>query len=222
MILYSYFRSSAAYRVRIALNLKNIQAEYRFVHLVQGGGHQHSLEYRMLNPQGRVPFLIDSLIGANEASEVRLAQSWAILEYLEETHPSPALLPQDPAGRARVRSIAQTIVADMQPLQNLSVTQYLERQLAIDEPRRGAWVTHFNELGLTVLETNLAREAATGRFCHGDAPTLADCCLVPQLFAARRFGVDLRPFPTLVRIDAECQTLEAFQRAAPASQPDAE
>jgi maleylpyruvate isomerase len=218
VILYSYFRSSAAYRVRIAMGLKGLTPEFRFVHLVKAGGHQHSLEYRQLNPQGRVPFLID---GAG-TDEVRLSQSMAIIEYLDETHPEPPLLPRDAVGRARVRSIALTLVADIQPLQNLTVTQYLERQLAVDEPRRSAWVVHFNELGLTALETRLAREPATGRYCHGDAPTLADCCLVPQLFAARRFGVDLAPFPTLTRIDAECQKLPAFQAAAPAAQPDAE
>lgn len=218
MILYSYFRSSATYRVRIALELKGLKPELRFVHLVKAGGHQHSLEYRALNPQGRVPFLID----ATPAGEVRLGQSMAIMEYLEETHPEPPLLPRDPAGRARVRSIALAFVADMQPLQNLSVTQYLERQLAVEEARRSAWLVHWNEVGLAALETSLSRDPATGRFCHGDQPTLADCCLVPQLFAARRFGVDLAPFPTLTRIDAECQKHPAFQAAAPASQPDAE
>ena len=130
MILYSYFRSSATYRVRIALNLKGLVPELRFVHLVKAGGHQHSLEYRALNPQGRVPFLIDG--------EVRLGQSMAIMEYLEETHPEPPLLPRDAAGRARVRSIALAFVADLQPLQNLTVTQYLERQLAVEEPKRKA------------------------------------------------------------------------------------
>jgi maleylpyruvate isomerase len=218
MILYTYFRSSAAYRVRIAMALKGLAPELRFVHLVKGGGHQHSLEYRTLNPQGRVPFLIDPA----PQGEVRLSQSMAIIEYLEETRPTPALLPPDPAGRARVRSIALTLVADVQPLQNLVVTQYLERQLAVEEAKRSAWVVHFNEIGLNALEVKLAREPDTGRFCHGDAPTLADCCLVPQLFAARRFGVDLAPFPTLTRIEAACQALEAFQRAAPAAQPDAE
>lgn len=218
MILYSYFRSSAAYRVRIALELKGLKPEKRFVHLVKAGGHQHSLEYRALNPQGRVPFLIDQ----TAQGEVRLSQSMAIIEYLEETHPEPALLPRDAAGRARVRALAQTVVADMQPLQNLVVTQYLERQLGVDEARRAAWIVHFNEAGLSALEAMLSRDSATGRFCHGDAPTIADCCLVPQLFSARRFGVDLKPFPTLTRIDAECQKLAAFQAAAPAAQPDAE
>jgi len=214
MILYSYFRSGAAYRVRIAMGLKGIAPELRFVHLTKAGGHQHSIEYRQLNPQGRVPFLIDD--------EVRLSQSMAIMEYLEETHPEPALLPRDAAGRGRVRSIALALVADIQPLQNLTVTQYLERQLAVEEAKRSSWIVHFNEIGLMALETKLAREPETGRFCHGDSPTLADCCLVPQLFSARRFGVDLKPFPTLTRIEAECQQLPAFQAAAPARQPDAE
>lgn len=214
MILYTYFRSSAAYRVRIACELKGLQPELRFVHLVKGGGHQHSLEYRALNPQGRVPFLIDG--------DLRLGQSLAIVEYLDETHPEPPLLPRDAAGRARVRSIALALAADVQPLQNLSVTQYLEKQFGADQARREAWVVHWITSGLTALETTLAREPATGRFCHGDAPTLADCCLVPQLFAARRFGVDPAGFPTLARIEAACQALPAFFRAAPAQQPDAE
>jgi len=214
VILYTYFRSSAAYRVRIACELKGLQPELRFVHLVKGGGHQHSLEYRALNPQGRVPFLIDG--------DLRLGQSLAIVEYLDETHPEPPLLPRDAAGRARVRSIALALAADVQPLQNLSVTQYLEKQFGADQARREAWVVHWITSGLTALETTLAREPATGRFCHGDAPTLADCCLVPQLFAARRFGVDPAGFPTLARIEAACQALPAFFRAAPAQQPDAE
>lgn len=214
MILYTYFRSSAAYRVRIALNLKGLQAEQRFVHLVKDGGQQRKADYLALNPQGRVPTLIDD--------GVTLTQSMAILEYLEETHPEPALLPRDAAARARVRSLALAIVADIQPLQNISVTQYLERELKLEQPARDAWVKHWIENGLSALETRLARDAETGRFCHGDTPGLADCCLVPQMFAARRFGADPARYPTLMRIDAACNTLPAFQAAAPAAQPDAE
>ena len=214
MILYTYFRSSAAYRVRIALGLKGLDPERRFVHLAKGGGQQHTPEYRAVNPQGRVPFLIDG--------EVKLSQSLAIIEYLDETHPLPALLPKAAAGRARVRQIALAIAADIQPLQNLSVTQRLEKELGVDQAGRDAWVRHWIEAGLTALETMLARDAATGRFCHGDAPTLADCCLVPQMFAARRFGAAVDRWPTLLRIDAECATLPAFAAAAPAAQPDAE
>lgn len=214
MILYTYFRSSAAYRVRIALALKGLRPELRFVHLVKGGGQQHSSEYRALNPQGRVPFLID---GAT-----KIGQSLAIIEYLDETQPQPPLLPRDAAGRARVRQIALAITADIQPLQNLSTTQYLERELGLDQSRRDAWVRHWIDAGLAALEATLAGDTATGRFCHGDQPTVADCCLVPQLFAARRFGADLARFPTLARIDAACTALPAFAAAAPAAQPDAE
>ena len=219
MILYTYFRSSAAYRVRIALGLKGLEPERRFVHLTKGGGQQHSPESRALNPPGRVPFLIDRVA---DGAEVKLSQSLAIIEYLEETHPQPPLLPQDAAGRARVRQIALAIAADIQPLQNLVVTQRLEREMGVDQAGRDAWVRHWIDTGLTALETMLARDAATGRFCHGDAPTLADCCLVPQMFAARRFGVAVERWPTLARIDAECAKLPAFAAAAPAAQPDAE
>ena len=219
MIVYSYFRSSAAYRVRIALALKGLTPEFRFVHLAKGGGQQHSPEYRAVNPQGRVPFLIDSLA---DGGEVKIGQSLAIIEYLDETQPQPPLLPRDAAGRARVRQIALAITADIQPLQNLSVTQRLEGQFGADQAQRDAWVRHWIETGLGALETALARDAATGRFCHGDQHTMADCCLVPQMFAARRFGADLARFPTLARIDATCTALAAFAAAAPAAQPDAE
>jgi maleylpyruvate isomerase len=214
MILYSYFRSSASYRVRIALGLKGLAFELRPVHLVKGGGQQHSAEYLALNPQGRVPFLLDG--------EVKLSQSLAIIEYLDETHPKPPLLPRDAVGRARVRQIAQVPAMDIQPLQNTSVTKRLETQFGASSEQRDAWVKHWIETGLGALEALLARDAATGRFCHGDAPTLADCCLVPQLFAARRFGADVAAWPTLARIDAACQALPAFAAAAPAAQPDAE
>ena len=219
MILYSYFRSSAAYRVRIALALKGLTPELRFVHLTKDGGQQHAPEFRALNPQGRVPFLVDRL---GDGTELRLGQSLAIIEYLDETHPQPALLPRDAGGRARVRQIALAIAADIQPLQNLSTTQRLESQLGADQTQRDAWVRHWIGNGLQALETLLAADMATGRFCHGDAPGMADCCLVPQLFAARRFGADLAKFPTLVRIDAACTALPAFAAAAPAAQPDAE
>ena len=219
MILYTYFRSSAAYRVRIALGLKGLEPEKHFVHLAKGGGQQHSPEYRALNPQGRVPFLIDRL---SDGSDVKLSQSLAIIEYLDETHPQPPLLPKDAAGRARVRQIALAIAADIQPLQNLAVTQRLEREMGVDQAGRDAWVRHWIDLGLSALETTLARDGATGRYCHGDAPTLADCCLVPQMFAARRFGAAIDRWPTLLRIDAECAKLPAFAAAAPAAQPDAE
>ena len=214
MILYTYWRSSAAFRVRIALNLKGLKPELRFVHLTRDGGQQHSVEYRGLNPQGRVPYLIDGSLGVGQSS--------AIIEYLEETHPEPPLLPRDAAGRARVRAIAALVACDIHPLQNLTVGKELETRFGADQAAKDAWVSRFIALGFGALETQLARDPATGRFCHGDAPTLADCMLVPQVLSARRFKLDLAPYPTLTRIDAECMKLAAFADAAPARQPDAE
>ncbi|WP_172198134.1 maleylacetoacetate isomerase [Niveibacterium sp. COAC-50] len=213
MKLYTYFRSSAAYRVRIALNLKGIVAEQLPVHLVRNGGEQKLPAYRALNPQGLVPALEDE--GA------LLTQSLAIMEYLEETHPRPALLPADAVGRARVRAIAQSIACEIHPLNNLRVLGYLGGELGLSDEQKHAWYQHWVCLGFEALERQLARDAATGRFCHGDTPTFADCCLVPQVFNARRFDIDLSPYPTLQRIDAHCATLEAFAAAAPARQADA-
>jgi maleylacetoacetate isomerase len=214
VILYTYWRSSAAFRARIALNLKGIRYEPKFVHLMRGGGEQHSAEYRAVNPQGRVPVLV------HEGRTI--VQSMAILEYLEETFPQPALLPADPAARARVRSIAQIIVSDVQPLQNTSVTQYLADVLRLDEAARAAWLKEWITRGMAAVEQLLAESAATGRFCHGDAPTLADCCLFPQVYSSRRFGVDPAQFPRVSRIAAECQSIQAFVEASPESQPDRE
>lgn len=213
MKLYTYFRSSAAYRVRIALNLKGIVAEQLPVHLVRNGGEQKLPAYRALNPQGLVPALEDE--GA------LLTQSLAIMEYLEETHPKPALLPADAVGRARVRAIAQSIACEIHPLNNLRVLGYLGGELGLSDEQKRTWYQHWVCLGFEALEQQLARDAATGRFCHGDTPTFADCCLVPQVFNARRFDIDLSPYPTLQRIDAHCATLEAFAAAAPARQADA-
>ena len=214
MELFTYFRSSAAFRVRIALNLKGLRAEPHFVHLVKDGGQQHKPEFRKVNPQGFVPALVDQ-------GQV-LTQSLAIIEYLEETHPNPPLLPKDALGRARVRSLALIIAADIHPLQNTRIMKYLEQELKQDEATRKRWIQRWITEGFTALEKKLAGDSATGEFCHGDTPTVADVLLVPQMFSSRRFGVDLEPFPTLRRIDEHCQLLRPFQDAAPAKQPDFE
>ena len=213
MKLYDYFRSSAAYRVRIALNLKGIAPERAFVHLRHGA--QRDAAYLDLNPQGLVPLVV------TDDGEM-VTQSLAIIEWLDETHPAPPLLPGTPLERARVRSLALTVACDIHPLNNLRVLQYLTGPLGASDGARDAWYAHWCEVGLGALETRLAREPATGRCCHGDAPTLADICLVPQLANARRVDLDLAPFPTLLAIEAACLALPAFAAAAPALQPDAE
>ena len=211
--LYTYFRSSAAHRVRIALNLKGLPFESIPVHLLRGGGAQHTPAYAALNPAQLVPTLVDG--------ELILGQSLAIIEYLEETCPAPALLPVDPLGRSRVRALAQTVACDIHPLNNLRVLQYLERELQIDAPAKARWYRHWVTLGFTALETLLASSPDTGAFCHGDTPTLADCCLIPQIANARRFDIPLDAFPQIQRIEAACMALSAFERAAPQAQADA-
>jgi maleylacetoacetate isomerase len=214
MRLYDYFRSSAAYRVRIALNLKGIVPDERtYVHLRMG--HQRAQDYLALNPQGLVPAL------ALDDGRV-LTQSIAIVEYLDEPHPDPPLLPSDAEGRARVRGIALSIACEIHPLDNLRVLNYLIGPLGVSREQKDAWYRHWIDVGFEALEKSLARDAATGRFCHGDAPTLADICLVPQMANARRFSIDLSPYSTLRRIEAACNALPAFAGAAPARQPDAE
>ena len=210
--LYTYFRSSAAYRVRIALNLKGLPYESVPVHLLRDGGEQHAPDYAQLNPAELVPTLVDG--------EHSLGQSLAIIEYLDEVHPSPPLLPGNALARARIRALAQSIACDMHPLNNLRVLQYLAREHQLDEAAKAMWVRHWITLGFTALEAQL-QHASTGVFCHGDTPTLADCCLVPQMFHARRFDTPLEGFPTLCRIEAACLALDAFQRAAPEAQADA-
>jgi maleylpyruvate isomerase len=214
MKLYSYFRSSAAYRVRIALNLKGLAYETVPVHLLKDGGQQYSDAYSAINPTHLVPALVDG--------DLAIGQSLAILEYIEETHPQPPLLPPDAAGRARVRAIAQNIACDIHPLNNLRVLKYLKNQLGQDDDARNAWYAHWIAVGLEGVEGLLAGHPDTGRFCHGDQPGYADACLVPQVFNARRMGCDLSAYPTIVRIDAACAELDAFADAAPASQPDSE
>ena len=212
-VLYGYWRSSAAYRVRIALNLKGLDYENRAVHLVRDGGEQHGNAYTALNPQELVPCLIDD--------DQVLTQSMAMIEYLEDTHPTPALLPRDAIGKARVRALSQMIACDMHPLGNLRVLQQLSQQFAADDAQKSAWMQHWITTGLKSFETMLTRSEGTGRFCHGDTPGMADACLVPQVYNARRWKVALDDFPTVLRIDAACQEIDAFAKAAPEQQPDA-
>ena len=213
LTLYGYWRSSAAYRVRIALNLKGLAWESRPVHLLKQGGEQHRAEYRAHNPQELVPCLLDG--------EQTITQSMAIVEYLEETRPTPPLLPVEAMARARVRALAQAVACDIHPLNNLRVLQYLENPLGIDEDRRELWVRHWIALGFAALETMLAGNPETGLCCHGDEPTLADVCLIPQVYNALRFHLPLESYPTIQRIHAHCNTLEAFQASAPERQSDA-
>jgi len=213
MRLYSYFRSSAAYRVRIALALKKLDYEYQAVHLLKDGGQQKRPEFRKLSPDALVPVLEDG--GAV------LTQSLAIIEYLEETHPEPALLPSDPIGRARVRALAMTVACDIHPLNNLRVLKYL-KQLGIEQEGRDQWYRHWVENGLAAFERMLADSPHTGRCCHGDQPTLADICLIPQVYNARRLKADLSAMPTVVRVADYCAALPAFEAAHPDRQPDAE
>ena len=212
MKLYSYFRSSAAYRVRIALNLKGIAAEQAAVHLL----HQEALPaYRAEhNPQGLIPAL--------DSDDGFFVQSLAIVEYLEERYPDPALLPQGFAARAYVRAAAQLIACDIHPLANLRVLRYLKRELGQEQEAIDTWYRHWVEDGFARLEAFVVSEGRSGRYMFGDSPTIADCCLVPQMFNARRLNCDIAPFPTLVAINANCGELEAFQRAHPSVQPDAE
>lgn len=211
MKLYNYFRSSAAYRVRIALALKGLPFEYISIHLMKG--EQYSAQYGALNPQNLVPVLDDD--GA------LLHQSLAIIEYLEETHPEPPLLPRTAVARNRVRALALLTACEIHPLNNPRVLKYLTGTLGVSEAQKDAWYAHWIHQGFAALEKRLAGEPHTGRFCHGDRVTLADCTLVPQVANAERFKVDLSAFPTILRINTECLRLEAFQRAAPANQPDA-
>jgi maleylacetoacetate isomerase len=212
MKLYGYFRSSAAYRVRIALNLKGLEWEHEAVHLRRG--EQQAPEHRARSAQGLVPVL--------ETDGLLLTQSLAIIEFLEQTRPHPPLLPSDPAGRARVRSLALDIACEIHPLNNLRVLSWLKNELGHDQTEVDRWYHHWIETGFTALEARLGGDGTSGEFCHGDVPTLADVCLVPQVFNARRMGCDLMPFPTIRRIAARCEALEPFLAAAPENQPDAE
>jgi len=211
--LYSYWRSSAAYRVRIGLNLKGLPYDIVPVHLVRDGGQQHSDAYRVLNPQELVPTL--------GHGQRRLTQSLAILEYLDEVWPTPPLLPATARERQRVRALALLVACEVHPLNNLRVLQYFEHEWNVPQPERDQWVKHWIEDGFRAAEALLAEHPSTGDFCEGEMPTLADCCLVPQVYNARRFGVDLAPYPTIRRIEAACLALPAFDAARPENQPDA-
>ncbi|GGA11733.1 maleylacetoacetate isomerase [Dyella caseinilytica] len=213
LVLYSYWRSSAAFRVRIALNLKGLHYETRAVHLVRDGGEQHSAAYAALNPQELVPTLVDG--------ERVLTQSMAILEYLDETHPQPPLLPTDQAGKAHVRALSQVIACDVHPLGNLRVLQQIGTQFGADDEQKAAWMRHWVSAGLHAFETMLAKSKYTGRYCHGDTPGMADVCLVPQVYNARRWKVPLGDYPNILRIDAACAAQQAFHDAMPEQQPDA-
>ena len=210
--LYDYWRSSSAYRVRIALNLKGLAYESVPVHLLRGGGEQHGPGYRALNPLGLVPALV------HEGHTI--VQSLAICEYLEEAFDAPPLLPPDAADRARVRGVVQTICSEVQPLNNLSVMQFLKTEMDLDDARYAAWYGHWIARGFRAVETWLGEDAAA-TFCHGEAPTLADCYLVPQVYNAERFDCDLAPYPRIREIVERCRALEPFARAAPENQPDA-
>jgi maleylpyruvate isomerase len=209
MILYGYGLSSASYRVRIALALKGLEVASVPVNL--RAGEQRLEEFLQINSQGFVPAL------AMDDGAV-LTQSVAIIEFLDEIHPQPPLLPKAPLARARVRALAQAITCDVHPLNNLRVLQYLENELQHSKETRETWYRHWVRVGFDALERWLVRDGATGRFCHGDTPTLADVCLVPQVFNARRFALDLGPYPRIVEIDAACRDLPAFQGAAPERQ----
>jgi maleylacetoacetate isomerase len=210
MKLYTYFRSSAAFRVRIALNLKGIAYEPAFVHLAKG--EHRAPAYGAINPQSLLPALDDG-------GEL-LTQSLAIIEYLDETHPAVPLLPKDPRGRARVRSLSMLIACEIHPLNNLRVLQHLKRALGQNEEQVNAWYRHWIADGLSKFEADLTK--AGGKFSHGDAPTMADCCLVPQIFNAQRYQCDTAAYPATMRVFAECMKLDAFDRAQPSKQPDTE
>jgi maleylacetoacetate isomerase len=210
--LYTYFRSSAAFRVRIALNLKALPYEPVFVHLAKG--EHRKPEYARVNAQALVPTL--------ELDDgTRLNQSLAIIEYLDEIHREPALLPDEAKARARVRSLSDLIACEIHPLNNLRALQHLKRALGQNEEQVNAWYRHWIADGLAKFETELTT-GKKGEFCYGDSPTMADCCLVPQIFNAKRYNSDLAPYPTTVRVFEQCMKLDAFDRAQPSKQPDAE
>jgi maleylacetoacetate isomerase len=209
--LYTYFRSSAAFRVRIALNLKGLDYQPTFVHLAKG--EHRKPEYTAVNPQGLLPAL--------EVDGALLAQSIAIMEYLEEAHPQPPLLPKHPLERARVRSLSLIVACEIHPLNNPRVLKYVKNTLGHAQEEVDAWYRHWIADGLVKLEAELGRPG-TGRHCRDDAPSMADCCLVPQIFNAQRFACDLKPYPTVMRVFDTCMQLDAFVRAQPDQQPDAE
>ena len=213
ILLYGYWRSSSAYRVRIALNLKQLDYDQEAVHLVRDGGQQNLPGYRAVNPLGLVPALVHG--------DRTIVQSMAICEYLEEAFPEQPLLPREADGRARVRAIAQSIASEIQPLNNLAVMQYLKTEMGQGDDSVRRWYSHWIDRGFAAVETWL-KGPGTGQYCHGDSPTLADCYLVPQVYNAERFRCDLEPYPKIRRITQRCRELGAFERAAPELQADAE
>ena len=212
LLLYSYWRSSAAYRVRIGLNLKGLRYEIQPVHLLRNGGEQHSESFRQANPQGLVPVL--------QHGSRQLRQSLAILEYLDETWPDRPLLPATARARQRARALAQAIACDVHPLNNLRVLKYFEHEWNVPQPERDVWVRHWITEGFAAIESMLGDHLSTGQYCEGEAPTIADCCLIPQVYNARRFGVDIEQYPTIARIEKACLELPAFDLARPERQPD--
>jgi maleylacetoacetate isomerase len=211
--LYTYWRSSASYRVRIALNLKSLPYVTHGVNLMREGGEQWSTAYREVNPQSRVPTLMHD--------GLRFTQSLAIIEYLDETFPDHRLIPRDPVDRARVRMLSQIIACDIQPLQNTSTTLYLKEKLRLDDEWVAIWLREWITRGLDAYNAHLERDHLSGKFSHGDTPTMADCCLIPQLYAASRFGVEVTRYPRLALIAENCAAMSAFQHAHPSKQPDA-
>lgn len=219
LTLYTYFRSSAAYRVRIALNLKGLAYTAIPVHLLRDGGQQNHAGYRTLSPLGTVPTLSND---EAQAQNLTLTQSLAIIEYLDEIQPKPPLLPASAAERARVRALALTIACDIHPINNLRILNYLGNELGASAAQKDAWYRHWINTGLQAIEALLAKHPQTGTYCHGDTPGLADCCLVPQVFNARRYHCPLDTLPTITRIVTACNALPAFAQAAPEQQADAE
>ncbi|WP_395769341.1 maleylacetoacetate isomerase [Arenimonas sp.] len=212
LVLYHYWRSSASYRARIALNLKGLDYRIVPVHLLEDGGQQHHEAYRALNPQQLVP----TLVHGGQA----IGQSLAIIEYLDEVFPGPRLLPAEPLARAFVRGLALYIASEGQPMMNLRVLQHLQHTHGLDEDARNAWVRHWLAVNFGNIEAQLAKNPHGGSFIAGDSPGLAECCLVPHVFAAARFNLDMTPYPNVMRIVGQCQPLPAFARAHPGRQPD--
>ena len=217
MKLYSYWRSSAAYRVRIGLALKGLSAAYVPIHLVRNGGEQHHEAYRAVNPQKLLPALE---VPGPDGPQI-LTQSLAILDYLDDIAPDPPLLPGTPLDRARIRALALAVVSDIHPLNNVRVLKYLGKTYGVSDEARLAWMRHWMAEGFAAIERLLRDDPRTGRFCHGESPTLADCCLIPQAYNARRFGLALEAFPAICRIEQACLSHPAFKTAHPDNQPDA-